>query len=299
MGTIKLGEANLVPTEQWSTPYGFLVFSSLELKPFTHLHLRMSPAGVEENVVQAILELNFDLTDQELLKSAQGDIEMVVGFQLPFKITEYQEFEFGQRDGQPITPLEKDVIVVEDEIGVTSLFYVKFNPLTELEWQIYHLLVVFDWEGPIRQESFSVFTIALPVTLGLEPSAVNYPYERLPNIQNTYYADNLDLSVAMELPWDFEVKQSYPPTGIVITEWGGDSLNIYLEPDIDVEGKPISGKHLQMIMVEFEVTSLLERRDRLIFDSGLYMGLGVGLLFSGVHEFIKTLGELRKRNNTS
>jgi len=52
-------------------------------------------------------------------------------------------------------------------------------------------------------------------------------------------------------------------------------------------------------MVEFEVISLLERRDRLLFDYDLYMGLDIGLLFSGVQESIKTMGELRRRNNTS
>ena len=298
MGTMKLGEANLVSGERWSMPYGFLVFSSSELSVYgTDLHLRLSSTGVEEKVVQAHLELNFDLTDQELLKSTQGDVEMVIGFQLPFKRTEYYEFEFGQRDGQLIIPIEKDVVVVEDEVGVTSLFYVRFNPIAELEWQIYRLLIAFDWEGAIHQESYSVFTIALPVTLGLKPSAVNYPYERLPNVEKAYYADSLGLSVGMELPWDFEVKQSYPSTDTVITEWGGDSLVISLEPDIIVEGKPISGKHLQIIMVEFEVTSLLERRDRLLFDSGLYMGLGIGLLFSGIHESLKAFGEMRKRSD--
>ncbi|MDH5451460.1 MAG: hypothetical protein OEX77_11315 [Candidatus Bathyarchaeota archaeon] len=48
-------------------------------------------------------------------------------------------------------------------------------------------------------------------------------------------------------------------------------------------------------MVEFEVNRLSEMRGRLLFDSGLYMGLGVGLFFSGIHEALKVVGELRKK----
>jgi hypothetical protein len=32
VGTLKLSEANLVPTEQWKTPYGLLVFSTVPLE---------------------------------------------------------------------------------------------------------------------------------------------------------------------------------------------------------------------------------------------------------------------------
>ena len=159
-------------------------------------------------------------------------------------------------------------------------------------------MLVFEWEGPIRRDSFSVFTIALPFTLGLEPSAINYPYKQIPNIHYIYYADNLDLSVTMEFPWDFEIKQSFPSTEMVMTEIGSDALGIFWEPKISAAGKPVSGKHLQIIMVEFEVNRLSELRDRLLFDSGLYMGLGVGLLFSGIHEALKVIGELRKKKET-
>lgn len=293
VGTLRLGEANLVPTVQWSTPYGLLVFSSVQLESTAiHVEIIMARANLEQNLVPTQLELNFDLADHDKFEDVQEEI--VIGFQFPFKIADYQEFELDQRDIQPLTPIEKEVMIVQDEVGVTSLFFVRFETVIG-ESQYYRLLLVFDWEGPIRREGFSVFSIALPVTLGLEPWQIDYPYEQLPNMNYTYYADNLGLSVGMEFPWDFEIKQSYPPTGTVMTTFGGDSLSIFWEPDISAEGKRVSGKHLQMIMVEFESSRLSETRDRLLFDSGLYMGLGVGLLFSGIHEALKVIGEQRKK----
>lgn len=293
IGTVRLSEANLVPTEQWSVPYGLLVFSSVQLEsPDIGVGITMARADLEENLVPTRLDLSFGLANHDEIKIAQE--EVVVGFQFPFRIADYQEFEIELKDIQSLAPTEKEVMIVEDEAGVTSVVYVKFKTVID-EWQHYHLMLAFDWEGPIRRESFSVFSIVLPVTLGLEPMQIDYPYERIPDTHYTYFADNLGMSVGMELPWDFEIKQSYPPAGVVVTEFGGDSLNILFEPLVSAEGKSVGGKLLQMIMVEFGVSRLSETRDRLLFDSGLYMGLGIGLLFSGIHEALKATGEWRKK----
>jgi hypothetical protein len=114
-------------------------------------------------------------------------------------------------------------------------------------------------------------------------------------VHYTYYGSSFELTVGMEVPWDFEIKQGFPPTGVVMTEMGGDARNMFWEPRIHASGKRVSGKSLQMIVVEFEVTRLSETRDRLLFDSGLYMGLGVGLVFSGIHEALKMGAELRRK----
>lgn len=294
MGSLKLSEANLVPVDQWSIPYGLLTFSSVQLETqAVGLLISLGQAGVEENLVSTHLELKFVLAEPDRFKNVQE--EVVIGFQCPFKIADYQEFEIRQGDDPPFSPITRELIVVEDEIEVTSVFYVRFNTFLELESQQYSISLVFEWEGPIRREGFSVFTIALPFTLGLEPSTINYPYQQIPNIHYVYYAENLGYSISMEFPWDFEIKQSYPPTGTAITEFGSDALCIFWEPEISAEGKGVSGKLLQVFMVEFEVTSLSEVRDKLLFDSGLYMGLGVGLLFSGIHEALIVIGELRKK----
>ena len=175
IGTVKLSEANLVPTEPWSTPHGLLVFSSVQLESTAiHVEIIMARANLEQNLVPTQLELNVDLADHDKFKNAQEEI--VIGFQFPFKIADYQEFELDQRDIQPLTPIEKEVMIVEDEVGVTSLFFVRFDTVIG-ESQYYHLLLVFDWEGPIRREGFSVFSIALPVTLGLEPWHIDYPLD--------------------------------------------------------------------------------------------------------------------------
>ena len=298
-GTAKLGEANLVLAEQWNTPPGLLVFSSEQLSgAYVHVGAYLSRSHVEGNMVPAEVELMFGW-DWGNPKYAIPE-EVTVGVQFPFGILNYRDFEIIEKreDEQPIPSTEKKVVVTEEEGVSSSVFYVSFSPLQEHDWHWYSLGIAFDWEGALRRESFSLFTISLPVVLGLEPEQLDYPYEQCPNVHYTYYGNNFELTVGMEFPWDFEIKQSYPPTGIVTTEMGGDARNMFWEPRIYPSDKRVGGKSLQMIMVEFEVTRLSETRDRLLFDSGLYMGLGVGLVFSGIHEALKIGAELKRKHGS-
>ena len=298
-GTAKLGQANLVPVERWNAPHGLLVFSSEQLvKAYVHVGIGVSPSHVEGNAVPAEVDLSFGW-DWGNPERAIPD-EVTVGVQFPFGVVNHRNFEIiNKMDEQPIPSTDRKVIVTEDQGTPSSIFYATFNPLRVQDWQHYSLNILFDLVGAIRRESFSVFTISLPVQLGVEPGGLDYPYEQCPDVHYTYYGDDLKLTVSMEFPWDFEIKRSYPPTGTVMTEMGGDARNMFWEPQIHASGKRVAGKSLQMIMVEFEVTRLSEKRDRLLFDSGIYMGLGVGLVLNGIHEALKTYAELRRHEISS
>ena len=297
-GTAKLGEANLVTVGQWNAPHGLLVFSSEQLSRLPHVHVGAhlsSLAPVEGNTVPTDVELNFGW-DWGHPEYAIPE-EVTVGVQFPFGVVNYQNFEITitKEDDQPIPFTDKKVIVTVKEGVLTSVFYVSFNPLQEHDWQNYKLSISFDWEGVIHRESYSVFTITLPVVLGIEPGLLEYPYEQCPNVHYTYYGENLELTVGMEIPWDLNIKQILPSTEVIRTEVEGPlTRSIFLEPQLCSEG-PVSGKDIQLIIAEFEVRKLSETRDRLLFDSGLYMGLGVALVFSGIHEALKVISERRKK----
>lgn len=47
--------------------------------------------------------------------------------------------------------------------------------------------------------------------------------------------------------------------------------------------------------MSFEIPEKREVKERLIFDSGLYLGLGVSLILSGIYEALKIRAE--RRNN--
>lgn len=301
LGIVNMREANLVLVEEWNSPYGLLVFSSEPLsRTILHLDIHLTLSDLESRKIPTSVELFFELAEPEVFKE-YPDREVLVGVQFPFKITNYKNLEIELRDIRTLSPLEKEVITKEEHGATTSLFYTLFTPPQEAftrEWHGYTLRISFDWEESIRRESYSVFALTLPITLGLDPEQMEYPYEQSSKASFAYYADCLGLSVGLESTWDFEIKRSFPVSDVMMTETGGDSFNIYWEPKISGEGKPISAKSLQMFMVEFEVNKYSEKRDRLLFDSGLYMGLGIGLVFSGISEALKGVGYLKSRIRT-
>ena len=299
LGAARLREANIVPAEKWEAPYGLLVFSSERLDAaYIHVGANLGLYPLEGNMVPAEVEFSFSWDWCGAYDPGIAlPVEVVVGVQFPFKIVNDEDFELALKDSeQTIHVLDKKVVVTDGEGGLaSSVFCVRFNPLQKREWQHYSLSIRFDWEGCIRRGGFSTFTIALPITLGLEPGYGFYPYEHVANVDYVYFADRLEYTVGMEFPSELEIKQSFPPTDTIVTEWGGDAMVVFWEPQISASQKRVASKSLQMVMVEFEATKLSETHDRLLFDSGLYIGIGVGLLIGGIHEALKLTGEMRKK----
>ena len=54
-----------------------------------------------------------------------------------------------------------------------------------------------------------------------------------------------------------------------------------------------------IVRVRFELMGESELQNRLLFESGLYLGLGIGLLISGLHEALKYVMETRRVTETS
>jgi len=52
-------------------------------------------------------------------------------------------------------------------------------------------------------------------------------------------------------------------------------------------GMPHGYPLLQSFRIEFELQSLREQYDRLVFNSGLFLGVGIQFLIAGVYDAIK------------
>ncbi len=138
-GTTRLGEANLVPAEKWNAPHGLLVFSSEQLTwPYVHVGVSLSSGHVEGNLVPTEVEFSFSWDwghpEYPIPK------EVTVGVQFPFRVVNYRNFEIvDKEDYQVIPSIDKKVIVTEEEGVPSSIFYIRFNPRQEHDWQHYSL----------------------------------------------------------------------------------------------------------------------------------------------------------------
>jgi len=150
--------------------------------------------------------------------------------------------------------------------------------------------VVFNliWRDFIVREGFSSFSVTFPVS----PSMVHDVVRGLfPNVRVILGGlPGSKVSLHLSLPEGFEVRRTFPlpTTEFVWPEREGRWFTWELTVN------PYGPLEMQSVIVSFDAREKIELRNRLFFDSGLYMGLGIGLIISGLHEALKYYMEIRK-----
>ena len=233
--------------------------------------------------------------DFQLPSYAGSETDVCVGIQFPFTVVNLRNVSLNRDDvssGQlvEIPVKHANVTVIEEDGLANSVFCVEFSRPQTTEPQHIGLVLDFEWKDVIHREGFSTFTFSLPVALGAGPEIVQ-PYSQNPNASHVYHAETLGLTVETAFPLDYEVKQAYPEIESMRTEKGSDAHSLFWE----INAEAGYGKAIQLVSVNFEDKRLTETRSRLLFDSGLYMGLGVALIFSGIHEAVRTAAEHREK----
>jgi hypothetical protein len=309
LGGERLYEASAVQVEKWTAPFGLLAFSSTQLAPTTDggkqcikMQIRLDMKAKEANVLQGIARcevfLGFSLPSYDEKEETEEDVYF--GVQFPFRVVNLRNLQLAWKklstEGEILIEIptkDVNVSIVEENDLVTSVFYVGFIRSQTTERQDISLVFNFEWEDLIHREGFSTFTCTLPVALAAG-SEFAHPYMQNPNARYVYHTETLGLTVDMIFPMDFEIKQAYPQIEIMRTETGSDGRSLFWE--INAEPETYGGsKAIQLVSVDFEDNRLSETRSRLIFDSGLFMGLGIALILSGIHEAVRVLAEMREK----
>jgi hypothetical protein len=308
LGGERLYEANTVQVKRWTTPFGLLAFSSTSLDLFDptkesiRIYINLDMRSAYTNVLQGIVDCDVFLEFRLPSYDSQGITEedIVVGVQFPFRVVNLRNFQLTRMEpsiGQiemPIKDVNVSTIVEENDI-VNSVFYLEFIRPQTTEPQDISLHFGFEWEDIIHREGFSTFTFSFPIALGLMGGSPEFahPYTQNPNAHYVYYAETLGLIVVMNFPFDYEVKQTFPEIEMINSPTGSTSRNFFWDVNIPEEDTLFTAT--QLFSVNFEEKRLSEARNSLMFDSGLYMGLGVSLIFGGIHEAVRVVAELRKK----
>ena len=296
LGVAKLNEANIVPTKQWTTPHGFLVFSSTQLQN-VESHVYIDGINIKDDT--AICETTFSFK----LTNASSE-EQILGFQLPYTADLQVPVEPGEssfcingrkeNDQVPVELADQRTILIEEK--KISIVYARFVALHD----------VVDYSGNLHcaskgltsKQGFSTYNLVFSISKS-KPSAHKTVFDYCPKAY-TYYGKDLTLLVAITVPPGCEVRRTQPSPS-------GEHVFVPIE-----EKFPLSPPSTRLVwynlsefgsmeyvhpaseslIVSFEYLAESELRNRLFFDSGLYMGLGVGLIFSGIHELFKVASEV-------
>ena len=95
--------------------------------------------------------------------------------------------------------------------------------------------------------------------------------------------------ITVNIPADTRLIDSIPPPSEEVIDWqeadaGVRSLVFVDEVDF---GMTPGWPNLPSFRVAYEVPELKERYDRLVFDSGLFLGIGIQFLLAGIFDAVK------------
>jgi len=288
LGVFRLIQASERPGSRPLASYGILGFCS-EKCDALDLNIWLYGFDLKGNHV-----LGFFASHFSLLASVEGNssYEVMFGLQIPHQVEIKQDSTQGE--GIRVEVLEKKTVF--SQVNQTSIFYVRFMTLPGVG--VYNVDVTFDWKDLVNKQSFALYEIVVPFCSTPHNIAVQY----FPQVRPLNYTG---LNLSMELPEGCEIRDTIPlPDKEELSSYSNPSKPETLEPHrylswrfppsslVEHEGTwPTS----DIVRIRFELLEESELHGRLLFDSGLYLGLGVGLVISGVHEAIKYATEARKR----
>ena len=286
-GANKLNEAYIVPSKLRTNPYGFLIFSTMNLpKGNTEAHFWIDEISLNERAASVNMHYEFKV-------DPPSSGEQVVGFQIPY-YCDFLKFSIGNQT-ETVEVSKVETVHLEDgnpkdptsEKANTTLIYARFSSSSLVEK--YSGDLVFTWKGLITKEDFSNYKLSIPLA---DSSGDTHKkvLEYCPNA-SVYFEDTL-VKIAIQMPENCEYKSSIiPPVQELAQTSQTQSYILWNIVNPNVMGTPGTTYHFTM---SFENNVESELRDHLLFDSGLYMGLGVSLIFGGVYEAIKICTDIVK-----
>ena len=282
LGADKLNQA-YVRKEEWTAPNGVLAFSSMQAQ-VTWAHLALQTFSVKNGAAEAWLDYELALQPGFVLG------EQIGGFQVPYSVKSGNFtviVSSGHGDVTAAAISDQGTILVEKP-AKTTIVHGKFS--VPAGTTVCHLFLQFMWEGLYVREGFSSYALMIPFANANE-TVHNKVYECCPNAIALF--DDVPFMVAVGIPYDCEFEGSFPAPDTQEITTGKPQGNLVWYFNNTATRWPMPSSN--QFRVNFEVPSDAELRNRLFFDSGLYMGLGISLIFSGVYEGLKSAEDLMRR----
>ena len=307
-GIITYSGAQLSLVKERDIPYGFLVFSSMQLN-HTVINIEVPDLSLENDRTEDQLRISFEF---ELQNPVSEKGNQIIGFQFPYA-AEYSEhwsvIRGFEGNNYLDTGSEHKVQIVEEEVeyydrpwhSATSLVFVKFQALPNISH--YSGQFGFSWKSFLVRREFSTYGIVFPFALNVKDvhQAIR---ERFPGafirLGTSNDKDRLTLTLSMGgSAGGLDLISAFPsPVQSLGRSHHITSLMWEMETrDVAPIAFAREGERASTnIAVYFESLRLAKTRDSMLFSGGTFLGLGAGLFFSGIYEVLRTLEESRRKH---
>jgi hypothetical protein len=280
IGIIDLNTASETPEPKPNKAYGVLAYSS-EICEEMSGGIILQDINLKEDVSNIKIDTHFNLKQPR-----DTPYEVIYGFQVP-GISDPPNFNIIGVDKETgtieIEALEEKLVTYQAE--GCSLIYVRF--MSQPSLKDYWVVAQSNFNGIVSKQSYSTYEVSMPI------SRTSSNLLTKSGLSVTSF--NVEWGCSMFAPTGTELKWAIPypdnreiwlPTNVdgassegftsfswVARERGFDPSDTDIRSDI--------------ISVLFDVSADSRLQGRLLFDSGLYMGIGIGLVISGLPELLR------------
>ena len=266
-------------------PPGFLVFSSMEL---TSVNLSIQ-----------IIDLNFErgrsdkagmICEFDLASSLTDD--QTIGLQIPYVLEEIIDSQFDVQVSKREIIREISPQTDGGKQTEITIVYFRFKPNQGVTH--YSFNVFFNWSGFVSKTDYAEYKLVIPFARD-ERALHSSIGSTLPNARIHYVTRNESDHAFVLVNAEANVKEAFPVPDSVLGLHGytAQMLTWELSHKGEIMGKEVAPS-LDEVVAYFEISSKAEQRNSSLYGAGIFTGLGVSLLFSGVYEALKTVEESRK-----
>lgn len=307
LGVLRLVQSSEKPVPRPLSPYGILDFCS-EKCDTSLLNMWVYGFNLKGSLAVAFVATHFELPESVVADSSH---EVIYGLQIPYQVEIRQDSVGGEMvsvetsDPDTSEPMRLEVLEKEtvfSQANQTSIFHVRF--MTVPNQRGYSVTVTFDWKDLVNRQSFALCEILVPFSSSMKNMAIVAQY-----FPDVYPLNCSSSHLSVELPEDCEIRDIIPlPDKEELSSQSNPSAPEVLQPCRYLSWQFPANRVLKeeetwptsdIIRVRFELLGESELRNRLVFESGLYLGLGIGLLISGIHEAIRFATETTRARGIS
>ena len=252
--------------------YGIINLASQEFSPTDVMRVTIHQISTQENYVETSIQLSIEAKEKEVKTFALQVPHRVENAyaKIAYMDAEKTDTFLDAGDAKVDWKPESDVSIISHE----------FLPRSGNPW--YSVEIGFRWFNVVTRTGFSSYELMVPFSrtndIAVDASSGLTAIREKATVMLTVY-----------LPADTRLIDSIPPPSEEVIDWQDSDVglrSLVFVNEVDFGMTP-GWPNLPSFRVEFEVPELSERYNRLVFDSGLFLGIGIQFLLAGIFDAIK------------
>jgi hypothetical protein len=286
LGIIDLNTASETTEPKPNKAYGVLTYSSEKCEEISG-QIILQDINLKEDVTNIKIDSNFYLAPPR-----DTPYEVIFGFQVP-GISDQPNFNIKGADKETgtieITALEEKILTYKAE--GCSLIYLRFIAQPNIKY--YRVVAQSNFSGLVSKQSFSTYEVSIPISRTdsnlLTKSGLSVTSLKVEWGCSMFAPEGTELKWAIPYP---ENREIWLPTNVDDISSEGFTSFSWVARDRGFDPSDTDVRS-DIISVLFDVSAESRIQGRLLFDSGLYMGIGIGLVISGLPELLRVYSRKR------